>query len=195
MSVLTKKVGRLATFILLSASLLVATAPVPRGSSELTFLEPSGKQTSLSSFQGKVVVMEFLLMNCPHCARVALVISKLHKELGARGFQPIGIAFDNDAGGGKVTDFVRRFGIAYPVGYTSAAAVDGFLGRKSSEQFMVPQIVVIDRQGIIRAQSRPIRESSLEDENYLRNLINSLLDESVPRSGNRPPAREQLKQH
>jgi len=45
---------------------------------------------------------------------------------------------------------------------------------------MVPQIVVIDRQGIIRAQSRAIRESSLEDENYLRNLIDGLLKESKP---------------
>jgi peroxiredoxin len=172
----------LATFIVLTASALVATAPVPRTPSELTFLESSGKQTSLSSFHGKVVVTEFLLMNCPHCVRVALMIARLHKELGPRGFQPIGIAFDNDVGGGNVTDFARRLGITYPVGYTSSAAVDGYLGRKSSEQFMVPQIVVIDRKGIIRAQSRPIRESSLEDENYLRNLINSLLNESLPAS-------------
>ena len=180
MTALRNKVATLPTFILLGATLLVATAPVPRASSELTFLEPSGKQTSLSSFHGKVVVVEFLLMNCPHCARVTLVIGKLHKELGSRGFQPIGIAFDNDAGGGRVTDFVRRLGITYPVGYTSSKAVDSYLGRKSSEQFMVPQIVVIDRQGIIRAQSRPIRESSLEDESYLRSLIDGLLKESKP---------------
>ena len=180
MTVLRNRVVALTSLILLGATLLVATAPVPRASSELTFLEPSGKHTSLSSFHGKVVVVEFLLMNCPHCARVTLVIAKLHKELGPRGFQPIGIAFDNDAGGGKVTDFVRRLGITYPVGYTSSKAVDSYLGRKSSEQFMVPQIVVIDRQGIIRAQSRPIRESSLEDESYLRSLIDGLLKESKP---------------
>src|SRR5258707_6957244 len=180
MTALTKKVGPLATFMVLTGSVLVATAPVPRKSLEFTFVEPSGKQTALSSFQGKVVVVEFLLINCPHCTRVAQMITNLHKELGPRGFQPIGIAFDNDVGGGKVTEFVRQLGITYPVGYTSSKAVDSYLGRKSSEQFMVPQIVVIDRQGIIRAQSRAIRESSLEDENYLRNLIDGLLKESKP---------------
>ena len=180
MTALTKKVGPLATYMLLTASVLVATAPVPRKSLEFTFVEPSGKQTALSSFQGKVVVVEFLLINCPHCTRVAQMIAKLHKELGPRGFQPLGIAFDNDAGGGKVTEFVRRLGITYPVGYTSSMAVDAYLGRKAAERFMVPQIVVIDRKGIIRAQSRPVRESSLEDEIYLRNLLDSLLKESVP---------------
>ncbi len=169
-----------AALLMLAVSSLFATAPVPRKSRELTFVEPSGKQTALSSFQGKVVVMEFLLINCPHCTRVAQMITKLHKELGPRGFQPIGIAFDNDVGAGKVTEFVRRLGISFPVGYTSSVAVDAYLGRKAAERFMVPQIVVIDRKGIIRAQSRPVRESSLEDEIYLRNLLDSLLKESAP---------------
>jgi hypothetical protein len=37
--------------------------------------------------------------------------------------------------------------------------------------------VVIDREGIIRAQSRPIGETSLENETYLRNLVDTLLKE------------------
>jgi len=180
MTTLTKRLGPLATLLVLSASVLVATAPVPRKSPELTIVEPSGKQISLSNLQGKVVVMEFLLINCPHCTRVAQMITKLHKELGPRGFQPIGIAFDKEVGAGKVTEFVRRTGITYPVGYTSSVAVDAYLGREAAERFMVPQIVVIDRKGIIRAQSRPVRESSLEDESYLRNLLDSLLKESAP---------------
>jgi peroxiredoxin len=195
MTALTKRVGSLATSMVVTAAVLFATAPVPRKSLEFTFVEPSGKQTSISSFQGKVVVMEFLLINCPHCTRVAQMISKLHKELGPRGFQPIGIAFDDDVGGGKVTEFVRRLGITYPVGYTSSVAVDEYLGRKPAERFMVPQIVVIDRQGIIRAQSRPVRESSLEDEIYLRNLLDSLLKESAPatnKSQGSPPSKKTL---
>jgi hypothetical protein len=58
--------------------------------------------------------------------------------------------------------------------------VDSYLGRALSERFQVPQIVVIDRKGIVRAQSRPVREVNLEDENYLRNLIGSLLKEAAP---------------
>jgi hypothetical protein len=45
---------------------------------------------------------------------------------------------------------------------------------------MVPQIVVIDRRGVIRAQSRPVREVNLEDENFLRHWIDGLLKEGAP---------------
>src|SRR5260370_37973767 len=99
------------------------------------------------------------------------MITNLEKELGPRGFQPIGIAFDNDVSGGKVTEFVRRLGITYPVGYTSSVAVDAYLGRKTAERFMVPQIVVIDRMGIIRAPPSPVRAHSLDALIYLPHLL------------------------
>jgi hypothetical protein len=70
--------------------------------------------------------------------------------------------------------------------------VDGYLGRDAAERLMVPQIVVIDRKGVIRAQSRPVREISLEDENYLRQLIDTLIKESMPATNgtgkNSPPS-------
>jgi hypothetical protein len=40
--------------------------------------------------------------------------------------------------------------------------------------------VVIDRAGVIRAQSRPSGEADLTNESYLRNLVRELLDEGVP---------------
>ncbi len=72
----------------------VAVLPAPRRSPEFEIVEPSGKHTLLSSFKGNVVLIEFLMTNCPHCQRVSRTIGKLHRELGPRGFQPIGIAFE-----------------------------------------------------------------------------------------------------
>jgi peroxiredoxin len=164
-----------------SVSTLIATTPAPRKSPEFSISEPSGKQTSLSSFKGKVVVMEFLLTNCPHCMRVAKMIARLQGELGQRGLQTIGIAFDNNISEKTVTRFSQELGVNYPVGYSSSAEVDAYLGRTQTERLMVPQIVVIDRAGVIRAQSRPVREANLEDEKYLRNLLDSLLKEPAPK--------------
>ena len=164
----------------LLASTLLATTPAPRKSPEFSIFEPSGKQTSLSSFKGKVVVVEFLLTNCPHCMRVAKMIAKLQAELGQRGLQTIGIAFDNNIGGKAVIRFSQDVGVTYPIGYSSSAEVDRFLGRMPTERLMVPQIVVIDRAGVIRAQSRPVREVNLEDESHLRYLIDGLLKEDAP---------------
>ena len=159
---------------------LGAAAPVPRESPELKFMDATEKEILLSSFKGKVVLIEFLLVNCPHCARVAQTIAQLHRDLGPRGFQPIGIAFENGISAPLVASFAQDFKINYPVGYTSSDKVDGYLGRVGMERFRVPQIVVIDRHGVVRAQSRPVGEKDLEEETYLRSLIGTLLTEGSP---------------
>lgn len=178
-----RRLAPLAVSVTLGVSVLFATGTVPRKSPELKFFDPSGKEKLLSSFNGKVVVIEFLLVKCPHCMRVAQTLDKLHSELGPRGFQPIGIAFDNGISGRQVTAYVQRLGITFPIGYSSSQAVDGYLGRDAAERLMVPQIVVIDRKGVVRAQSRPVRELNLENENYLHQLIDTLLRENPPAAG------------
>ncbi|HKF58211.1 MAG TPA: TlpA disulfide reductase family protein [Blastocatellia bacterium] len=155
-----------------------ATAPVPRKSPDLTITQSSGKQIKLSGFAHKVVAVEFLVTNCPHCLRVAQTLAKLQWELGSRGFQSIGIAFDKNITAEKTSDFAKLLAVSYPVGYTSSDKVDSYLGRESDQRFRTPQIVIIDRKGVIRAQSQPIAEKNLEDENYLRSLIGALLKEA-----------------
>src|SRR5215510_15602890 len=125
-----RKLNRLAVFLVLGVSSVAAIAAVPRKSPEFTIVEPSGKKTLLSSFKGKVVLVEFFLTNCPRCQRVTGTVSKLDKELGPRGFQAIGIAFDKGINGPIVTDLVQRLGVTYPVGYAPSDKVDGYLGRQ-----------------------------------------------------------------
>jgi peroxiredoxin len=156
-----------------------AAAPVPRDSPELTIIDPSGKIMQLSNFKGRVVLLEFLLVKCQRCVNAAQTINKLQSELGPRGFQPIGVAIDNNASGPAVTGFTQTLQINYPVGSTTSDKVDHYLGRAPTEHFQVPQIVLIDRDGVIRAQSRPVGETDLQDEAFLRKLIEQLLDESA----------------
>jgi len=174
-----RKLTTLAVLLALGVFPASGTVPVPRKSPDLLIVEPSGKQTRLSNLKGKVVMIEFLVTNCPHCLRVAQTISKLQWEMGARGLQSIGVAFDSGVNGQIVTKFTQQLAITYPVGYVSSDKVDSYLGRLGTERFRVPQIVVIDRKGVIRAQSRPTGEKNLEDEKYLRGLIQTLLGESA----------------
>ena len=162
-----------ATLVALAVPLLAA-GRVPRPAPEFTIVDPGGKQIHLSSFKGHVVVIEILLTNCPHCQRVAQMVGRLDREVSGR-FQAVAVAFDNNLVDPMVTDFSRRLGLSYPIGSSSAAAVDRFLGRGMVERLMVPQIVVIDRAGVIRAQSHPQGETDLESEVYLRTLIDHLL--------------------
>src|SRR6266849_3391008 len=158
----------------------VAAPPVLRDSPEFTIVDPSGHTTPLSSFKGQVVVIEFLLFRCPSCLRMAQTINKLHGEMADRGFRPVGIVFDDGVTELVVHDLAQLLKLKYPVGYTTSDQVDRYLGRASLGRFQVPQLVVIDRAGAIRAQSRPSGEANLTDENYLRNLVRELLDEDVP---------------
>jgi peroxiredoxin len=161
----------------------LAMPPVPRKAPEFTIVEPSGKQTLLSSYKGKVVCIEFLYTTCPHCQETSKVFSKLQRELGPQGVQFIGVAFNDNAA--LLTDgFVKQFGVAYPVGYSNIDTVLSYLGISVMDRWMVPQIVVIDRKGMIRAQSPPTGDVNLQTEVPLKLLLEGLIKESVPTSNN-----------
>lgn len=168
----------------LAATVLTAgPLPLPRKSPDFTISEPSGKDTLLSSFKGKVVVMEFFFLQSNHCTRVAKMLNELSKEMGPRGFQAIGVVFDPpnapDSHGRLIAPAVSYFKLAYPVGYSSKVDVDTYLSRQPREVLNIPQLVVIDRAGMIRAMSGPAGgDPRLEDEGSLRTMIEALLKEN-----------------
>ena len=179
------RMRNIATLVLLAlgALILLAAAPVPRPSPPLAIIGPAGNETALAGLKGQVVVAEFMLTRCPHCWRLAQTLAKLQNELGSRGFKPVGIAFDADMNGPLLADFLKRSTVSFPIGYTTPGKVDSYLGRAAEERFQVPQIVVIDRSGVIRAQSHPTGETDLENEASLRKLLDGLLQEPAPASG------------
>ena len=160
---------------------MLPSAPVPRKSPEFTISEPSGKTMLLSSFKGKVVVLEFLFVKSQHCVRIAQTLKKLNGELGPRGFQAVGIAFDapdpTKTGGPYLAALLDSLKLNYPVGYSNARAVDAYLGRSGNEMLAIPQVVVIDRSGVIRAATGRVTDAKLEDEDSLRTLVEGLLKE------------------
>ena len=111
---------------------------------------------------------------------MAQKINKLHGEMAGRGFRSIGIVFDDGVSEPVIRDLVQLLKLNYTVGFATADDVDRYLGRAVTERLQVPQVVVIDRAGVIRAQSRPTGEANLTDENYLRNLVRELLEEGPP---------------
>jgi hypothetical protein len=166
--------------VLAVAVVMAPAAEVPRKSPELAIFQPPSKTTPLSSYKGRVVVVEFLFLGSQHCLRVAQTLDRLRAELGPRGFQPIGIVFGPHASEASVYAFAQTSKLSYPIGYSTAADVDTYLARKKDEVLNIPQVVVIDRSGMIRAQSGGRGgDPKLEDEVALRSLVMSLLAESA----------------
>lgn len=177
-----KSISAIIVFILSACSFAVPAGTVPRKAPELSFNDRSGKAMSLSNFKGKVIVLEFLFVRSAHCARVAQTLNKLNHDLSARGFQSLGVAFSapqSDADTVTVDNFIQSLGLAYPVGYTDKENVDKFLERGKYDVLSIPQVVIIDRAGLIRAQSgaRP-GDPKLEEESSLRALLDALLKET-----------------
>jgi peroxiredoxin len=172
------------TALLISTSALQATdpsaLPILRPAPDFTITYPGDQKQALSKYRGKVVALEMLFTTCPHCQNAAKVFSKLYAEYGSKGFQPVGVAF-NEANEIKVTDFVKATGATYPIGYAEREAVLRFLSLTEKDRFVVPQIIWIDRAGNIRSQTPPMGEEKMLQEPFWREMIETLLkDHSSP---------------
>lgn len=148
----------------------------PRPAPEFVISYPGGKQALLSSYKGKVVVLAFISTTCPHCQQECQVLSKLNTEFGSRGFQPLAVAI-NDMALMLVPDFVRDYRVNFPVGASNREPLLQFMRIKAEDRWVVPQIAVIDRKGVIRAQTPWNGDEKLQSENNLRTLIDNLLKE------------------
>ncbi len=153
---------------------LLAKAPVPREAKDLTIEMASGKSSKLSAYKGKVVVVQFLNTRCIHCQATARMLTKLQKEMGAKGLVVFGVAFNEEARA-DVAEFVDSNQISFPVGVSSNDPVREYLGISAIERLTVPQILVVDRKGVVRAQSEALGTEVLQDENYMREFLGGLL--------------------
>lgn len=176
---------------LLSLGLLLGLVPVltgaevPRQSPEFVIHHPGGKQSLLSNYRGKVVVMQFILTTCPHCQQTSQLLSKLNAEYGPKGFQPIGVAL-NQMALMLVDDFVKNFRVNFPVGASEQGPALNFLQISGSDRWVVPQIALIDKKGVIRMQTPPGGDERLSNEQFLRSEIEKLLKESTAGTVKRP---------
>jgi thiol-disulfide isomerase/thioredoxin len=184
--------GSFSPTLLLTAVLTaipLAGAQIPRPSPEFVIALPNGQQELLSKYKGKVVVLEFLSTTCPHCQNSSKLLSKLNTELGPKGFQPIGAAINPE---GDVADFVKRFGVNFPVGKTTRDTAYAYLQHSIlAPTFYVPQMVFIDRNGVIRAQyGGSDAFLSTNEEANIRSMVEKLLAENAgSKSTAKPPAK------
>lgn len=160
-----------APVLLASSLVLFGQAPVPRPAAELKIVQGSGQTAMLSSYRGRVVLLAFISTQCSHCQRASVVFEQLAREFASK-VQVAEIAFDEGADGAA---FKKRFGLTFPVGTGTSDAAHAFLGIPPGARLGTPQVVAIDRTGVIRAQSERSGTPMLQTADYLRSLLNALL--------------------
>lgn len=130
------------------------TAPVPPASAPITFLPANvrevelkavtGAPIKLSSYAGKVLVLNLWATWCGPCRLETPELVKLQKEFRARGLEVVGLSTENpDATADSVRKFIQDFNVNYRVGWaTPEVAITLMQGRDA-----IPQSFVIARDG------------------------------------------------
>jgi thiol-disulfide isomerase/thioredoxin len=119
-------------------SLHDAPKPIP----EVTFVDESGRTSSLSDFAGKVVLLNVWATWCLPCRKEMPTLDRLEQMLAGPDFEVVTLSIDR-GGADTVRKFYAEIGVQHlAVRVDSTAKAAGALGA-----FGLPTTILMDRQG------------------------------------------------
>jgi peroxiredoxin len=124
------------SIVVFSACCVMAADPA----ADFTLKDLAGQDVSLSSYKGKIVVIDFWATWCAACKEAFGNLNKIQKEMANAGVVVIGIDLEK-MNPQKVAAFVQKVGIEYTVVLDPAMATAKLYGVKG-----VPSLVVIDKE-------------------------------------------------
>lgn len=110
---------------------------------DFTLKDINGNPVSLSSFKGKVVLLNFWATWCPPCRAEIPSMNKLQQMLKNRGL--VILAVSTDRAVVTVKDFLKN----NPVNFTVVVDYNLSVSRSLYKVFMMPTTFLIDKKGII----------------------------------------------
>lgn len=148
----------------------VTTLPASVVDAELRAV--TGAPIKLSSYAGRVLVVNLWATWCGPCRLEIPELIKLHKEFRSQGVEVVGLSTENpDASAEAVREFVHDFNVSYRVGWaTSEVAITLMQGRDS-----IPQSFIISRSG--RVVKRFVGFSATATPPQIRAAIQEALDD------------------
>lgn len=142
---------RLVLALAFALPLVAQDHSVPRKASDIGIQVAPEKYIWLSEYLGKTCVVAVIQTTCPHCQYTTGILNKIQSEYGGRGVQVLATAIE-PMSSLHIPDFQKNFKPQFPVGYNEQSYVMKFLGYPETEPMFVPQIVFVDRNGIVRVQ-------------------------------------------
>ena len=108
-----------------------------------SFTTLDGREGTLDSLRGKVVLVNFWATWCPYCRHEMPAMQEFYKEYAGKGFEIIAFSLDDDPA--TVQTFMREEGYSFPVVMATPEQRRAF-----GDVTRLPTSFVLDREGKIR---------------------------------------------
>lgn len=132
----------------LLCSLTLAAAGGERRAPGFDLRDLKGQFYDLADYRGKVVVLEFLKTDCPHCAGFADVLAQVQPKYGDK-VAVLAVANINTDSPQNVYQYITGHKLTYPVLLDQGQMMYSYL--RSPQGATMPHVYVIDANGYIRA--------------------------------------------
>lgn len=121
---------------------------------DFTLPDLEGNQISLSTYKGRVVLLNFWATWCPPCRLEMPTMEKAYRKYRDKGFEVVAVSVDAGPKS-SVKSFLRELGLSFQV------LLDPDMETlRAYRGFSLPMTVVIDRQGVIRSRELGYRDWS-----------------------------------
>src|ERR1017187_132104 len=134
--------------ITLLCSLTLAAADGPRRAPGFALPDLKGQFHEVADYRGKVLVLEFLKTDCPHCAAFAEVLAQLQPKYGDK-VPVLAVANINTDSPQNIAQYIAGHSLTYPVALDQGQMMFSYL--RTPQGLNLPHVYVIDAGGYIRA--------------------------------------------
>lgn len=154
-----------------------AQAQVGKPAPDFTLPDTEGHPVTLSSFRGKIVVLEWINPDCPVCKRVFTtgIVCRMLQELKATAPDVVYLPVSSThyIGPEKIAAYLKENGVEVK----GLMDTDGKVGRQYGAK-TTPHVYVVDTQGILRYQGAIDNDPSGKNagaENYAVKTVKSIV--------------------
>ncbi len=120
-------------------------AKAPKIVPNFTLTALDGTQITRDSLKGKVVLLDFWATWCPPCRAAIPHLVSTYETYKDKGFEVVGVCLDQGGDVAKISDFIKRNQVSYPIAIGADNPITRDLGNITS----LPTMILLDRNSSI----------------------------------------------
>jgi peroxiredoxin len=137
---------RISVILLLCAAALFGGEHTGRRAPGFALPDTKMKMRDLADYRGRIVILEFMQTDCPHCAPFAAILNQIQQKYGDK-VAILAVANVPHDSPQKVAQYIAGHKISYPILYDQGQMEYSYVLKGTVDN---PCVFLIDGNGIIR---------------------------------------------